>query len=165
MKSEESWRCRHPRIAISLFLKSSHISVSSMKFKDTSLHPKICNQMESLKGWIWVYWKKLIVWDWLQTYPETYGLKLCRIQHIINRIMCSGIDEKIPKEKWRDKAVYLGYFRICLVYAHHSGDDKSKTKAYKGIFMEFMDRFKGHRIWNHVDKKIVHSIHVTLMSL
>ena len=32
--------------------------------------------------------------------------------HIINRIMCSAIDGKIPQEKWSGRAVYLDYFRI-----------------------------------------------------
>jgi len=59
--------------------------------------------------------------------------------HIINRIPCSSIDEKILEENWRGKAVYLGYFRIfgCSVYAYHTGDDKLEAIAYKGILMGY----------------------------
>jgi len=88
---------------------------------------------------------------------------LSTASHIINRIPSSAIDGKITEEKWRGKAVYLGYFCIfgCSVYVHHTGDDKLEPRAYKDILMGYTDGIKGCHIWNPVDRKIVHSRHVT----
>ena len=47
------------------------------------------------------------------------------------------------------------------MYVHRTGDDKLEARAYKGILMGYTNGIKGYRIWNHVDRKIVHSRHVT----
>ena len=71
--------------------------------------------------------------------------------HIVNRIPCSAIDNKIPEEVWKGKSVDLRYLRVFggPVYVHDLGNDKLGGRALKGILLGFTDGVKGYRfgIW------------------
>ena len=70
--------------------------------------------------------------------------------HIVNRIPCSAIDNKIPEEVWKGKNVDLRYLRVfgSLVYVHDPGNDKLGARAFKGVLLGFTDGVKGYQIWN-----------------
>ena len=61
------------------------------------------------------------------------------------------------------KSIDLSYLRVfgSPVYVHDPGNDKLSPRAFKGIFLGYMDDVKGHRIWNLETKKVVNSRHVT----
>ena len=83
--------------------------------------------------------------------------------HIINRIPCLAIGNKIPKEVWKGESIDLSYLRVfgSPVYVHDPGNDKLEPRAFKGILLGYTDGVKGYRIWNLEMKKVVNSYHVT----
>lgn len=83
--------------------------------------------------------------------------------HIIHRILCSVIGNKIPKEVQKEKSIDLSY--LCVfgssAYMHDPENDKLEPRAFNGILLGYMNGVKGYWIWNPKTKKVVNYHHVT----
>lgn len=68
--------------------------------------------------------------------------------HIVNRISCSAIDNKIPKEVWKRKNIDLSY--LCVfgspVHVHDPENNKLEPGAFKGVLLGYMNGVKSYRI-------------------
>ena len=97
---------------------------------------------------------------------EFWAEALSTAVHIVNRISCSAINNKIPEEVWKGKSIDLNYLRVfgSSVYVHDPGD-KLEPRAFKGVLLGYMDGVKGYRVWNPKTKKARVSRHVTFDEL
>ena len=68
--------------------------------------------------------------------------------HTVNQSPASRIDFKTSNEVWSGEPFNYSYLRIfgCPVY-HHVIKGKLERRAKKAIFVGFVDRVKGYKLW------------------
>jgi hypothetical protein len=82
--------------------------------------------------------------------------------HVKNRSaseVCGGIT---PYEIWYGRKPSIGYMKVfgCTAYVHIPSQvrtGKFSERARKGIFIGYEENGRGYRIWDPVDKKVLHS--------
>lgn len=79
---------------------------------------------------------------------EFWADAICTACYLVNRSPSIAIECKTPEEVWSDTLVDYSRLRIfgCPAYAHVN-ESKLKSRAKKCIFLGYVSRVKGFRLW------------------
>jgi hypothetical protein len=81
--------------------------------------------------------------------------------YLVNQLPSSSLDDKTPREVWTGKKPSLTHLRVfgCEAYVHVPKEKNNKLdkKVEKCIFIGYKYGFKGYKIWNPKNKKVVYS--------